>query len=277
MRIILSRSSLVSAVALAFAASINARVAGQTATLNDITKYTIHTDMQQDPSAAANPLAAMAAGQLGSMVPPGGADQIVTTSLTKGTRTEFAQGFMGVTAGTVTITKPDGSSIGMNPANKTYWKQPVGDAGPGPAAALAAMGITPTVKIDHPAGVQTIDGMKASHVVMTISMALPLPPGVQAPPGMPSDISTVFDAWMTDAVKLPAASGPALDVLQKMGLSDMKGFADAGFMLKGTVSVLGIQLVMTTKDISHAPQPAAIFDVPADYKEVPAPGGRGGH
>lgn len=230
-------------------------------------KYTMHMEARMAAGAGSDPMSQMAGGMLTQMFPAGGIDQIIMSS-ERGTRTEQKQAFATMKAGTVTLMSNDGAMTILDPSSKTYWKQPAISADS--SAALA--GISPEVKVAKRGVFETINGMKAEHVTLTMAIAIPGVDPSQLPPGMMPDISMTYDVWLTDAVKGSAgASALSASMLKQFGMSNVKELSDGRMMLKGVITMFGVEIVMTTAGFSNAAVPAEMFDIPKDYKEVPSP------
>lgn len=230
-------------------------------------KYTMHMEARMAANAGNDPISQMAGGMLAQMFPAGGLDQLVASG-EKGTRIEQKQAFAGIKAGSVALIAADGSTVMLDTATKTWWKQPVMSA-----EALGAMGaMTPDVKVTKRGEFETIDGMKAEHMTLSMTMAIPgLAPG-QLPPGMSPDLTMTYDVWLTDAVKMSSgAASLSAGLLKQLNLGNIKELSDGRMMLKGVMSMFGIEIVMTTREFSTAAVDAALFEIPKDFKEVPAP------
>lgn len=238
-------------------------------------KYTMHMEAKPAANAANDPMSAMAGGMIGQMFPAGGIDQMVIAG-EKGVRSEQKQAFAGMKAGTIVLIKPDGAQYILDPAAKTYWKQP---AMPAEATQMMAQ-MNPKVTVGKRGEFETIDGMKCEHLVMNMSMALPGVDPAQLPPGMPTELTMKYDVWLTDAVKMPAAaSAMSMGMLKQFGFDQMPELkslsSDGRMMIKGVMSMFGMELTMVSAGITTAPAAPELFEIPKDFKEVPAPG-RGG-
>jgi hypothetical protein len=238
-------------------------------------KYTVHLEVRQAAGGSQDQLSMLMANVMSNLIPPGGVDQAVSVS-DKGTRAEQKQAFSGLPAGAVLLTRPDGSGVGMDPAAKTFWKQPTGtDVA---ANALAQMGgAKPDVKVKKTGEFETIDGMKAERVNVTLGLPLPMDPA-QLPPGFPTQLTITMDVWVTDAIKSPVTGSAASNELLAKFLPDptaLKDLNDGRFMLRQVMSMFGLEIVTTVKDVVKGDVADTLFDVPKDYKEVPPPGGGG--
>lgn len=236
-------------------------------------KYTMHMEAKPAANAASDPMSAMAGGMISQMFPPGGLDQIVIAG-DRGMRSEQKQEFAGMKAGTVTLIRPDGVTLMLDPSTKTYWKVP--EAPPEMAAMMAQM--KPKVTMGKTGVFETVDGMKAEHITMNISMAIPGIDPSQLPPGMPAELSMTYDVWLTDAVKTPkAAASAGTAMLKQFGFDKMpelqKLTGDGRMILKGVMTMFGVEMIMQAKDFKTEEVAADLFEIPKDYKEVPGPGG----
>jgi hypothetical protein len=235
-------------------------------------KYTMHMEAKPAANASNDPMSAMAGGMIGQMFPAGGIDQVIVAG-EKGVRSEQKQEFAGMKAGTVTLIKPDGSQYVIDTASKTYWKVPAITAEMGQM--LAQM--NPKVSIGKQGVFETVDGMKCEHITMNMAMAIPGIDPSQMPPGMPTELSMVYDVWLTDSVKMPAsAAAMSMGMLKQFGFDQMpelkKLSGDGRMMVKGVMTMFGIEMTMQSKDIKNEAAAADLFEIPKDYKEVPPPG-----
>lgn len=207
-------------------------------------KYTMHMEAKPAANAANDPMSAMAGGMISQMFPAGGLDQMVIAG-DKGVRSEQKQEFGGMKAGTVTLIKPDGTQYVLDASTKTYWKQATV-----PAEVTAMMAqMNPKVTIGKTGVFETINGMKCERITMNMAMAIPGVDPSQLPPGMPTELTMVYEVWLTDAVKMPPAAG--------------------------AMSMFGVEMIMESRDIMTEAAAPELFEIPKDYKEVPAPGGGG--
>ncbi len=235
--------------------------------LNAEVKYTMHMEARMAAGGTADPMAQMAGPMMMQMFPAGGIDQMVIAG-DHGMRSEQKQAFATVKAGMVTLMKPDGSMFMLDPSTKTYWKQTVM---PAEAAGMMA-GMKPDVKIVKRGEFETIAGMKAEHMLLNLTMAIPGVDPSQLPPGMSPDISMAFEVWMTDAVKMPpGAASVASGMMKQLGMGDMKELNDGRMMLKSIMTIFGVEIAMTSSGFVNEAVGAEMFEIPADYKEVPAP------
>jgi Domain of unknown function (DUF4412) len=239
-------------------------------------KYTMKMEAHASTAPAAgpgNPMMAMIGNLvMGTLLPSG---TTVTTFIVgeKGTRTEFDKPNGVVQAGGVTLLRPDGTMVVLNPSEKTYWKSKA------PDASLMPGGMVPKVTTKATGEMSTVAGIRAERVVIEIHLALPLPEGMQLPPGVPSELVIASDTWMSKTYAAYAKlSGGLLGALG-VGLGLDKQSMPEGFMVRSVMrsEIFGDQEIesVVTK-IGEEKVAAALFDIPADYKEVPAPAGIGG-
>jgi len=137
--------------------------------------------------------------------------------------------------------------------------------------------MNPKITVGKTGVFETIDGMKCEHVSMTMTMAIPGIDPSQLPPGMPTELSMAMDMWLSDAVKVPvSASSASMAIVKQFGLDQMpelkKMSGDGRLPVKTVMSMFGIEMTMTAKDIKTEAAAAELFEIPKDYKEVPPPG-----
>lgn len=236
-------------------------------------KYTMHMEAKSAANAASDPMSAMAGGMISQMFPAGGLDQMVIAG-DKGVRSEQKQEFGGMKAGTVMLIRPDGTQYVLDASTKTYWKLP---AVPAEVTGMMAQ-MNPKVTIGKRGGIETINGMKCERITMNMSMAIPGVDPSQLPPGMPTELTMVYDVWLTDAVKMPAAAGAmSTGMLKQFGFDQMpelkKLSTDGRMMVKGVMSMFGVEMIMESRNITTEVAAPELFEIPKDYKEVPPPGG----
>ena len=235
-------------------------------------KYTMHMEAKAGANAASDPMSAMAGGMLTQMFPPGGLDQIVIVG-EKGTRSEQKQDMGPIKAGSVMLVKPDGTQYVLDPVAKTYYKMP---AMPPEMAGMMAQ-MNPKLTVGKTGVFENIDGMTCEHITMNMTMAIPGIDPSQLPPGMPAELTMVLDMWLSDAVKVPASAGAAsMGMVKQFGFDQLpelkKLAADGRLPVKTVMSMFGVEMMMTVKDIKTEAADPALFEIPKDYKEIPPPG-----
>jgi hypothetical protein len=237
-------------------------------------KYTMHVESHPSkaPAGTPDPLMSMASATILQNMLPAGPTDVTCVLGTRGTRCEAAKALSVLPAGTVILVKPDGSTIALNPTAKTFWKL----SGPTGAVAQSA-GVTPDVKETKTGEKATIAGVPTERVSMVIRVPFPVPAGAQLPEGMPKEFVITADKWMTH--QYDATYKAALDNSAAfMGMSGLGGKTTGeGFIMRQVVrgAMFGDQEIeMVVTKIAEGPADASLFDVPAGYKEVPAPTGR---
>ena len=228
------------------------------------------------PPAAAppNPLMAVLAQMLsGTLLPT---TPVVMTTIVGplGIRTEFDKAYVMIPAGGVTIVKPDGTYIVMDPAKQTYWKTMKPDP--------ATLGITPIVTSKPTTERATIAGLDALKSIVEIKLPLPTSPGTQLPPGLPTEFLITAEAWLSaqhkSYVKQMSLSLGALGILGIEGAALGDGFP-ARVIVRGEL-LGGQELEYVVTAVAEASALPALFEIPEGYKEVPPPpmgiGGIGG-
>ncbi len=236
-------------------------------------KFTMHveTHPSKAPAAAADPLMAMASVMILHTILPEGPTDATCILGSKGTRCELTKAISLMPAGSVLLVKPDGSSFGFDNGTKTFWK--ISDAGSAAASAIPG-GVMPDVKETRTGEKATIAGVSAEHITMVIRVPMPLPAGAPPAPGVPKEFVINADKWMThqyDATYKTALANTS----PMMGLAGLSGKSTGeGFIMRQTMrgSMFGDQELETVvTKIAEGPADAALFQVPAGYKEVPAP------
>ena len=169
------------------------------------------------------------------------------------------------------LARPDGTLIVLNPTAKTYWKTTT-------QAALTAMqsaGVpVPEVTAKRTGQFETVAGVKCEVVQVDWKMALPIPEAARAslPPDFPAaftmngDTCTTTDQYQKYA-EISAKSASIM--LAAMGFDKM---AQGGLILRQTMNMMGVEMRANVTQIAEEAADGALFDIPADYKEVPMPG-----
>jgi Domain of unknown function (DUF4412) len=235
-------------------------------------KYTMRMEMKKSDTAAApaNPMVAMMGEQMMKQLLPNGGTEIIYIVGEKGTRLEYTQAAMGQAAGTVNIVKPDGMVYVIDPANKTYWKTTSDRT----AEQMKASGMTPEVTVKKTGQTETVAGLKCDIVAFDWKMALPIPEQARAslPPDFPTALTMSGDSCTTNAYAkyTEMITRGAAGVMTAMGLDKL---AQGGLILRQTMQMMGYEMKSLVTQISEEAADAALFEIPAEYKEVPAPTG----
>jgi hypothetical protein len=236
-------------------------------------KYTMRMEMKKSDNAAAtpaNPMLTMMGEQMMKQMLPNGASEMIYIIGEKGTRLEFTQAAMGQPAGSINIAKPDGTLYVMDPQNKTYWKTTTDAA----SAQMKAAGIAPEVTAKKTGQTESVAGIKCDVVAFDWKMALPIPEQARAslPPDFPSALTMTGDSCTTSEYSKYAAivARGAGGMLASMGLDKV---AQGGLIVRQSMQIMGYEMKSVVTKIVEESVDQAFFDVPADYKEVPAPTG----
>jgi hypothetical protein len=234
-------------------------------------KYTTRMELRPStaPTApvAVDPVLAMIGGTVSQMMVPGGSVEMTCVMGPHGIRLEWNKPMMGIPVGSAMIQREDGTTVVINPSDRTYWKlatQAVTD--------LFVEGSGPRVVTSRTGEFSEILGVRTERVIFQIRMPIPVPADV-AVPGLPSEISLEGETWvaeqyksyMTDAaLRMPGLAALGMAKLAEQGLQMRQVLRSAMFGDREIESLV-------TK-ISEESVPAGLFQVPAGYKEVPAPG-----
>jgi hypothetical protein len=231
-------------------------------------KYSSHTQMRSGTSG--DQLSAMAGGMMGQLYPVEGVDETVYVG-DRGMRVEARQARLGMPAGAVLVTRADGSKFGIDPAAKTFWK-----VAPAAPDVMASLGAKTDVTLNKTGQFETIDGMRAEKVVITVSMPLPGIDPARLPPGFPAALTATMTAWLTDAIKAPRnVPAEELGVLDRFAAGALTELAkDGRFALKSVTEAFGLVVETTRSDFSTVDVPASMFEVPDGFKEIAAPQAR---
>jgi hypothetical protein len=237
-------------------------------------KYTMRMEMKKSDAAEAaapsNPMLMMMGEQMMKQMLPNGSSEMIYAIGEKGTRIEFTQAAMGQPAGSVNIARPDGALFVLDPKNKTYWKTTTDTA----AAQMKAAGIAPEVTAKKTGQTDTVAGVTCEVVAFDWKMALPIPEQARAnlPPDFPTVLTMSGDSCTTSQYPKYAAiiARGAGGMLASMGFDKV---AQGGLIVRQTMQMMGYEMKSVVTQISEETIDQTLFDIPADYKEVPAPTG----
>lgn len=211
---------------------------------------------------------------------PEGIEMSVTLHEDGRVRTDYANSYLGMPAGSVVIQRADGTSVGFDAKTQTWWKMldPLAD----PKAAQMLAQAKPEVATKRTGEFATVAGFKAEQVSLTMLMALPLPPeAAQLPPQLlamvPKEIRVDGRVWVTqDHAKYAKGmtrafvQGPLLTIGLDKPVSDLKALMVRSVM---SVSLLtGWELETFASKVVEEDVPDSVFEVPEGYKEIPMPG-----
>lgn len=239
-------------------------------------KYTMHMEIKKTEAAPAqgpNALLGMMGDALMKQLVPEGAADIVYLVGEKGARLEFVKPAMGQPAGTVHLARPDGTFIVMNPTAKTYWKT----TGQAAAAAMQAAGVpTPEITAKRTGQFETIAGVKCEVVTFDWKMAIPIPEAARAnmPPDFPSSLALNGESCTTVDQYQKYADIVARSTTTMMAAMGFDKLAQGGLVLRQSLNMMGMEMRANVTQLAEEPAAEALFEIPADFKEVPMPGAK---
>jgi len=236
-------------------------------------KYTTRIEMRASSTpnlTPADPMMEMIGNMVTEMIVPAGGIEVSVIEGARGARVEYSKAYLVIPAGAVSLLRPDGSMVVLNPADKTYWKLAAD------ASALPA-GMVPKVTTKRTGEFADVAGVRSERVTLDLRIAIPVPDGVQLPPGMPTELTMAGDIWIADKFKTSNKSaGIALGGLGQFGLDKV---LNGGMPMRSVIrSPLfpGKEIETVVTKIGEEAAAASLFEIPADYKEVPPPTGMGG-
>jgi hypothetical protein len=227
-------------------------------------RYTLKVEAQKSTEPLAvppSPLMAVLGGVIASTLAPAGGVEVVVTAGDRGSRVEYRQAYAVVPAGGVALVRPDGAIVVIDPASKTYWKMPTPDFSM----------IKPDVNITRTGERVTMVGLDTERATLDIKVPLPLPPGTQLPPGIPSTLVITGETWLSERHKEYAKFVTAIGGVISLGLERLHAEGlPVRTVLRG--EMFGDQqLVSTITSIGEVTVPADDYDVPAGFTEVAPP------
>ncbi len=225
-----------------------------------------------ESSAPANPFFAMLGSAMSQQVEQMNGTETTTTIGDGVIRTETNKALGPMPAGMITIMHADGTMIGINPADQTYFKTTM------PDLAALAPGLKPVITVNRTGEFSSLLGQRVERVLMDLRMPLPIPPEAMAqmPAGFPTEVVMTMENWTAEAYKAYGTQmirgNPAMSAL---GLAEI---ADIGFAMRQVVRsdlLGGYEMETTVTSVSEVTPPAGFFSVPEGYREVAAPTGVG--
>lgn len=232
-------------------------------------RYTVRVDVTKTGDAA-TPMAAVIGQMLARMAPQG---SLETTYLVgqRGVRAELARAMGDMPAGTVMLWTPASPRelLLLNPAAKTYTRTPIAD----PAQAMAAAGVRMKATVSPPAKAEALLGIATEKRTYTVALEFAMMANMspearatmaamQRDSAVAGDIRTAagrFDDYATIARKTGMG-----DLLTSTGL----GGAVKGFVMRQHVRAGGHDVRYEVTKIAEEAAPAAMFAVPAGYREI---------
>ena len=212
-------------------------------------RYTTHVEVRMTSvSTTGNPAFTQIATLLQGIVPSGGMRTYLSADAA---RIEPAAG----SAGPVILFREDGEVV-LDPAARTYWRM----------SALREVLVNksaPQPTFRRTGEFTTIMGQQAERVLFTTSIPLPLTP----PAGFPSMLTMEGELWVANAhaytkslSRLADLAGPTASRLQGLVLRQILRNAQFGYEVEYSVT-----------EVEESPVAAALFEIPADYREVSLP------
>jgi hypothetical protein len=219
-----------------------------------------------------NPFFAMMGNAMAEQVQQMNGTETTTTIGDGVIRTEANKAIAGMPQGMITIMRADGTMIGINPVERTYFKTSM------PDLSALAPGLKPTITVNRTGEVSTLLGERVERVVMNLTMPLPIPPEAtsQLPAGFPTEVTMSMENWTAETYRaygtLMIKGNPAMSAL---GLAEI---ADIGFAMRQIVRspmLGGYEMETNVTSVTEVTPPAGFFDVPDGYREVAPPAGLG--
>ncbi len=236
-------------------------------------KYTMHVELKKVESTAGrpvNPLIAMMGDNMIKELLPGGSADLIYVIGEKGTRVEYVQAAMGQAAGTVALSLADGTMVGLNTKEQVYWRMTAAGA----ADAMKSAGVSPEITRTPTGEVLTIAGVRCERVTFDMNMDLPIPDAIRAslPLDFPKSLALAGETCLASEpyqkYMQMAATRKVRDFLSEL---DMGGVIHGALPMRHTLAFGSIQLDQVITALAEEEVPPSMFEIPAGYKEVPAP------
>ena len=226
---------------------------------------------------ADNPIAMMGQMVRQMMLPDGVVDMAVATD-GQSVRTELHGRWMTMPQNAVLLSLADRANTNyvLDPAARTYYAIKI-DAVKLPELPNGMVLPKPEVSVKPSGTFETIAGYRAEKVDVSWRMALPIPEGVDLPPGMPTDVSLAIEMWCAPDVKMPAVNGMLTtgaigQMLPGIGFDQIAKACSFPMRSRVRLSMMpGYEMVTTVTQASQQPPAPDAFTIPAGYKEVPMP------
>jgi hypothetical protein len=222
---------------------------------------------------AANPMTAMVADMFKKTILPEGSVEMEFMTDGQSVRTEM-HGSMATLAKGSVVLYPAGQTDGyvLNPTEKTYYVLKP------PQVPTLPAGMTlpkPEISVKPSGTFETIVGHRAEKVNISFRMPIPVPEGVDLPPGMPTEL-TLDTNWCATDLKMPATAmrlmGGVAQSMPGFGLDEMVKACPFALRSRMRMSMMpGYEILSTVTSASDASPSPDLFKLPAGLKEVPAP------
>jgi len=254
---------------LVVVALLSLAVAPLSAELRVVSKLEVRKVESTEP---VNPFFAMMGQAMAQQVQQMNGTETTTTIGDGVIRTEANKAIGGMPEGLIAIMREDGTMLGINPAERTYFRASM------PDLSELAPGLKPTIDVKRTGEFSTMLGQRVERVLLDLRMPLPIPPEAmsQLPAGFPTEVSMSMENWTAEAYKAYGTEmirgNPAMSAL---GLAEV---ADIGFAMRQIVRsqmLGGYELETNVTSVTEVTPPAGFFEVPDGYREVAAPAGLG--
>lgn len=237
-------------------------------------RYTMRVEVRD--SATPAPVPAGAVGEflkrlqqgILQAIAPGGSLQVILAANDEGVRVEYSEATPSVPKGHALLTKADGTSMLVDPIERTYRKLSRLQTGDKKRPSLVT-----DVKSTRTNEVSTIAGVRAERVTFTTRLDLPEAVLRQLPPEAPRSFTLEGEMWITDQVKAPVTvtemTNPAL---QALGLDRV---VENGFVMRQIIrgSLLGAREVETAVSaIDGGTIAPELLRLPEGYRELSGAG-----
>jgi hypothetical protein len=212
-------------------------------------KYTTHVEVRATPVPGSSDASLAAVGSmLRALVPAGDARTFVNA---ESARVE-TQG----PGAAVTLMRPDGHLV-IDAATRTYWRMP--------SATMPTLNSSARPSYNRTGEFATILGIRAERIVFTLSLPLPVSP----PAGFQAAMTFEGELWLSDAYPAYARTVGQTTQVQPALFRDLPDGMVLRHILRNPQ--LGYEVEYVVTELVEEAIPDALFGVPAEYREVPAP------
>ena len=112
----------------------------------------------------------------------------------------------------------------------------------------------------------------AERLTFGVTMNVPVPPGLQLPADFPTTLNASGEMWVADQVASASTLAGALNPL--LSLFGLDKLAPNGLVVRQIVRspiFAAYEVEMVATEIGEESAQPELFQIPADYREVPAP------
>jgi protein TonB len=198
---------------------------------------------------------------------PGGTVDFDVALSSKELRVQASRPTGELSEGTMLVIQSNASAVGSNGASRSFWRFPEP-----PAMVLAAQedrlsNLNPSASIKRLGDFSTIAGIKAEHVTFDVTLN---------PSGMPPslrdqgiNLQITGEAWLAPEYRSYAALQSRTYPTSPTGAPLLRQLDDIGFPMRLIIRgdmLGGYEVERTVTKIAE--EPAAAFEVPADYVEI---------